>query len=429
MKHEQAGHREKSALADRCGAASLVSGGAPGCNTRRTGAFEHRRLGFFTKTSRLSSAGPKDRLSSPGRPGEETAISTAAPPVFEPPARPALAPGDHAPLFTCRDSEGKSFEFYSAVTGQPVVMVFTGASDLSVLSAAGLTADALGGGAAQVVTLVPGDVSAAAGQKGAAAWPHRVMADPNSEITKGFAGLSGIKAPAVYVLDPNQRLVGARALDGDGGAEGLSGWIADMLAQAAYGREAALVQRMAPALIVPRALEPEDCDWLIGLWHQGPRDDGTVAVGASAGGGVQVVPTTKRREDYYMRDQALHQKLVDRLMPRLVPEVSKIFHFEGYTVETFKIGCYKAEKAGFFNVHRDDTSPATQNRRFAVTLNLNTGEYEGGDLRFPEYGPETFRPEKGAAIVFSCSMLHEVMPVTKGHRFVLLTFLTVPPQG
>jgi len=361
--------------------------------------------------------------------GEETVINTTATPVFEPPARPALAPGDHAPLFACRDSDGKTFEFYSAVTGRPVVMVFTGATDLASLAKAGLTADALGGDAAQVVTLVPGDVSAAAGQKAAAAWPHRVMADPNSEITKGFARVSDVAAPAVYVLDPNQRLVGVRALDGDGGAEGLSGWIADMLAQATYGREAAQVQRMAPALIVPRALEPEDCDWLIGLWHQGPRDDGTVAVGASAGGGVQVVPTTKRREDYYMRDQALHQKLVDRLMPRLVPEVSKIFHFEGYTVETFKIGCYKAEKAGFFNVHRDDTSPATQNRRFAVTLNLNTGEYEGGDLRFPEYGPETFRPEKGAAIVFSCSMLHEVMPVTKGHRFVLLTFLTVPPQG
>ena len=33
------------------------------------------------------------------------------------------------------------------------------------------------------------------------------------------------------------------------------------------------------------------------------------------------------------------------------------------------------------------------------------------------------RPGTGGAIVFSGSLLHEVMPVTAGERFVLLTFL------
>ena len=350
----------------------------------------------------------------------------AAPTLFEPPARPQYAPGDHTPLFACRDSDGRTFEFYSAVTGAPTVLLFTGGQNLADMTSGGLDPAVLGAGGAQVATLVPGDTTVAAAQKEAAGWPHRVMADPGSEITNGFAGLSGIAAPAIYVLDPNQRLIGVRGLGG--GAAGLDGWLADMLIQARHGRDQVVVQRAAPALLVPRALEPEDCAWLIGLWHNGPRDDGTVAVGSSAGGGVQVVPTTKRREDYYLRDKTLEQKLLDRLMPRLVPEVSKAFHFEGYTVETFKIGCYKAEKAGFFTVHRDDTSPATKHRKFAVTLNLNTGDYEGGDLRFPEYGPELYRPEKGAAVVFSCSLLHEVLPVTKGHRFVLLTFLNVPVQ-
>ena len=54
---------------------------------------------------------------------------------------------------------------------------------------------------------------------------------------------------------------------------------------------------------------------------------------------------------------------------------------------------------------------------------MNTGEYEGGDLRFPEYGIDLYRPPTGGAIVFSCSLLHEVLPVTKGRRFVFLTFL------
>lgn len=65
-------------------------------------------------------------------------------------------------------------------------------------------------------------------------------------------------------------------------------------------------------------------------------------------------------------------------------------------------------------------------RKLAVTINLNTGDYEGGDLRFPEYGPELIQPPRGGAVVFSCLMLHEVLPVTSGERFVLLMFLKQP---
>jgi hypothetical protein len=49
--------------------------------------------------------------------------------------------------------------------------------------------------------------------------------------------------------------------------------------------------------------------------------------------------------------------------------------------------------------------------------------YQGGQLRFPEYGPELYRPAPGAALLFSCSHLHEVLNVTAGRRFVLLSFL------
>jgi len=58
-------------------------------------------------------------------------------------------------------------------------------------------------------------------------------------------------------------------------------------------------------------------------------------------------------------------------------------------------------------------------------VNLNDG-YEGGELHFPEYGPHLYRPEAGGAILFSCSLLHEVLPVTRGRRFTLLSFLRDP---
>ena len=83
---------------------------------------------------------------------------------------------------------------------------------------------------------------------------------------------------------------------------------------------------------------------------------------------------------------------------------------------------FEESDRGFFTAHRDNLSPATAHRRFGLTLNLND-DYDGGELRFPEYGPDRYRPDAGEALVFSGSHLHEVLPVTRGRRFVLLSFL------
>ena len=55
-------------------------------------------------------------------------------------------------------------------------------------------------------------------------------------------------------------------------------------------------------------------------------------------------------------------------------------------------------------------------------MNLNEG-YEGAHLRFPEYGAYLYRPGAGGAVVFSGSHLNEALPVTRGKRYVLLSFL------
>lgn len=39
---------------------------------------------------------------------------------------------------------------------------------------------------------------------------------------------------------------------------------------------------------------------------------------------------------------------------------------------------------------------------------LNSGAFEGGQLCFPEYGPSTYSPPAGGAVVFSCSVLHRL---------------------
>ena len=83
--------------------------------------------------------------------------------------------------------------------------------------------------------------------------------------------------------------------------------------------------------------------------------------------------------------------------------------------------CYDAVDEAVFHAHRDSTTFGTAHRRFACSINLNGG-FEGGDLRFPEYGPATYRPPLGGAVVFSCALMHEATRVTAGRRYAFLPF-------
>ncbi len=123
-----------------------------------------------------------------------------------------------------------------------------------------------------------------------------------------------------------------------------------------------------------------------------------------------------------MSDQKLLRLLSSTVGRRILAEVYKAFAFQATRFEGFKIACYAAADGVFFDAHRDNLSPATAHRRFALTLNLNEG-YDGGHLRFPEYGPHLYRPKAGDAVVFACAHLHEVTRVTHGQRFTLLSFL------
>src|SRR5262249_36621828 len=109
-------------------------------------------------------------------------------------------------------------------------------------------------------------------------------------------------------------------------------------------------------------------------------------------------------------------------LERIVPAVRQAFQFEITQYETMRIGCYDSAERGHFRAHRDNTTPYTSHRKFALTLNLNTGEYEGGTLRFPEFASPPFAAPAGGGVVFSCALLHEALPVTEGRRFGLFTF-------
>jgi predicted 2-oxoglutarate/Fe(II)-dependent dioxygenase YbiX len=112
-----------------------------------------------------------------------------------------------------------------------------------------------------------------------------------------------------------------------------------------------------------------------------------------------------------------------RMHDRLRPEIERAFQFQATRMERYIVSCYDSGEGGYFKPHRDNNTKGTAHRRFAVSLFLNSGEYEGGLLRFPEFGNALYGAPAGGAVVFSCSMLHEATPVTRGRRYMFLPFL------
>ncbi len=179
----------------------------------------------------------------------------------------------------------------------------------------------------------------------------------------------------------------------------------------------------APVLVIPRIFEPELCKTLIDYYEKhGGHESGFMR----EVGGKTVAAydhAHKRRRDQEILDKPLRDACMHRIHDRLAPEIHKAFQFEATRIERYIVACYDATTGGHFRAHRDNTTKGTAHRRFAVTMNLNTGEYEGGQLRFPEFGNQLFAAPAGGAVVFSCSLLHEAMPVTKGRRYAFLPFL------
>lgn len=179
----------------------------------------------------------------------------------------------------------------------------------------------------------------------------------------------------------------------------------------------------APILVVPRIFEPSLCQQLIEYYDtRGGEESGFMREIDGKTVGVYD-ENHKRRRDQEIDDEALRKSCMVRIHDRLGPEIQKAYQFKVTRMERYIVACYDAESKGHFRAHRDNTTKGTAHRRFAVSINLNTGQYEGGRLWFPEFGRQLYQPPAGGALVFSCSLLHEATPVTEGKRYAFLPFL------
>ncbi|MGZ3402438.1 MAG: 2OG-Fe(II) oxygenase [Phenylobacterium sp.] len=241
--------------------------------------------------------------------------------------------------------------------------------------------------------------------------------DPEGKIGRLYGALSedGVETPMWVLVDPSLRLLFALPMSE-------TEELFQRLRALPAPDDHAGVPLHAPVMITPRLFEPDLCRRLIDYYET--RGGAPSGVMREVGGKtVGVLDDFKKRRDCIITDDALCLETRDAIRRRLVPEVLKAFRFKATRVERYIVARYDAEDGGYFRPHRDNLTSGTAHRQFACSINLNAEEFEGGDLRFPEYGARTYRPPTGGAVVFSCSLLHEATPVTKGTRYAFLPFL------
>jgi peroxiredoxin/predicted 2-oxoglutarate/Fe(II)-dependent dioxygenase YbiX len=326
-----------------------------------------------------------------------------------------LRVGDFAPTTVLQDHRGEAMAFHhQQVAGRPVVVLLCRRTATDALeSLRDMQAD-LAAADARLLAISRNETADNRALVEAHALPFAILADPRGEVLARFG------AAEVAVLDRNQRVAGLFA-----GADALAAALA-LCRGLDAADPAAAAQAHAPVLSIPGIFEPELCRQLIEFWQRGDKRANEVTRGTPgrADYAARSDGAVKRRTDVLIPEDADPTNLAvrDRLLARVVPEVLKAFQFRVRSYEVARIGCYDAGDGGYFRAHRDDAGDPSRPRRFALSVNLNDA-FDGGGLCFPEYGRRFYRPAAGGGVVFSCNLLHEAQPVTRGQRFGLFTFL------
>ena len=333
----------------------------------------------------------------------------------------SLSIGDRLPVFVGVDT-ARHVHSSDAQAGRPALLLLAGTAppgalaealaarrtdfatngtDIAVLLAFSavlrLHRDGPAGAAGLPAFLCPDDYFAAL------APPLAVLIDRAGRIAGLWSAAGDPALTAAAAVDAAVRLAGPRS---------------------ARPRPAGRNPRPAPVLFIPGLLDPALCRALVeGFDAAGHFDSLVSGAGAAEDPADRVDHSRKCRRDWLLQsDDRLFEPVIDRLRRTCIPEMARAFQHRVAHIDRLLVARYD-EGIGFFRRHRDNNNRAVAFREFALSVNLNDGDYEGGHLTFPEYDDRPYAPRTGEALVFSASLLHEAARVRRGCRYVLLTFL------
>ena len=128
------------------------------------------------------------------------------------------------------------------------------------------------------------------------------------------------------------------------------------------------------------------------------------------------------------------QKVIIYKLKEIFIEENKKYKFD-LDYSSINVQYTKYQKGDFYSWHTDDDFNAThkkyQNvRKLSITVALNMGSYEGGDLQMilnHQKDPRTMRLEFGDVLLFPSFTQHQITPITKGIRYSLVSWVSGPP--
>jgi len=339
------------------------------------------------------------------------------------------AAGDHSPVFALEtDDGGIVYSHGDPLAGRPLLVLLCRAASAASGALLRSIADAyarLAQWEVHVLAATSGSQTEIDAFKGSLQLPFDVLLDASAELLEIFTRpAAGPDDGVIVLIDRNRRIVSVHQA---AGADAVPTVLAEMAALAAEPRVLKLDSH-PPVLVLPRVLNAEDCESLVDIWYRPVklwRSDGLTNSGyANETGDFKVrIDSYGRTDQYVVRDPEIQSYIDRRVARRVLPEIAKSFNVSPAYREDYRIACYDSAERGGLPRHRDNPTQTTRHRQFTISINLNAGEYEGGALRFREYGDQLYDIERGTAIVWSCSLLHEVTDVTRGRRFMLGTHI------
>jgi len=183
---------------------------------------------------------------------------------------------------------------------------------------------------------------------------------------------------------------------------------------------------------IPNFLSSEKCDELKKDIMESEQD----VIGCVGDeNGTAIIPEIRKTNEWYLRDQPNNdfrpdkpnkdwKWLQDKMFQMANIVNDSVFHFDIDACDD-ELKLIEYTKGGFYGWHTDFNAGSCSNRKIVGIVQLtDPSEYEGGEVQFGIQDKDTkewysMNQLKGSLTLFPAFLCHNVVPISKGKRYVI----------